>query len=353
MSSTLNVNTIAQVLARNEVKDVEVTPEALKVSAADRSGNEGYVSFSDILGYKSKIDKHFRVYKKEDWPEEIRGLIPEPNPLIKLDEEFALAILMSIECNTSILAYGPPGCGKTVTPREVCARIGYPYLYIQGMGGTEPADYVGAPWFSKETGMEWKDAVASYAVRHGAFLLFDEPFKVPPQTNMCFQSLLDDRRELKLYGHPNPIEATLKAHDNFRICLCDNVRGVGDGMAKYAAEVQDQSTMDRMDMVVKVDYPAPNVETSILAAKFPSINKDLINKVVRVAGLIRKSWDKEDVSLPFSMRKSENWLKHIEETGDIKLAFRLAYLNGCTAEDEISAVKKMYNMVKFGPENDL
>lgn len=351
---------IADSIAANK-ENIAVTEqdwEDQDLSSKTRSGQEGYKSFNEIVGFDTGIDKYFKVYERSDWDEQVRHLIPESNPYIKVNVDYALAICMSIENNQSLLAYGPPGTGKTVTPKEICARIGYPYVYIQGMGGTEPADYVGSPWLSKdeETGagvMEWKDAIASFAVRHGAFLLFDEPFKVAPQTNMCFQSLLDDRKELKLYGHPNPIKSTLKAHPNFRICLCDNVRGVGDGVGKYAAEVQDQSTMDRMDMVIKLDYLPQEEEISILSNKFPDVPVPLISKIVHCANLIRTSWAKDDVTLPFSMRKTENWLRHIRETGNVPLSFRLTYLNGCTAVDEIHAVKKMYDMVNFGSGNNL
>ena len=344
---------IAQAIAASKGNVArEEQEQDLSVTAADREGQEGYVSFSDIIGRKTKINKFFRKYDESEWDEKVRGLIPTSDPLIQVDEEFAYAICLAIEGDMSLLAYGPPGTGKTVTPREICARLGYPFLYIQGMGGTEPADYVGSPWLSQGT-MEWRDAVASFAVRHGTFLLFDEPFKVPAQTNMCFQSLLDDRKELKLYGHPDPIAATLKAHPRFRMALCDNVRGVGDNLGKYATEIQDQSTMDRVDIVVKVDYAAQKVEADILARKFPDISGDIITKVVRVANLIRKSWASDDVSLPFTMRKSQNWLAHIKETGNIALSFKLAYLNGCTSDEEYKAVKKAYEVVKFGADNNL
>ena len=353
---TINGITSAMEAARNSTTAGEPLPTDFKVEAADRSSKEGYVSFDEICGYKTGIDKHFRKYEASEWDEKVQGLIPVTDPTIKLDKEYAVAVCMCIEHGQSLLGFGPPGTGKTVTPREVCARLGYPFLYIQGMGGTEPADYVGSPYLEKAAGsdgsvtsvMSWKDGIASYAVRYGAFLLFDEPFKTSAQTNMCFQSLLDDRRELKLYGHPDPIQSTLKAHPNFRICLADNVRGVGDNMGKYAAEIQDQSTMDRIDLVVEVPYPQQDDEVAIMSKKFPDIDAKLIKKVVMTGGLIRRAWAKDDVSLPFTLRKTQNWLKNIKETGDIALAFKLSYLNSCTSDDEKKAVTKAYNSIKFG-----
>ena len=351
-----DINSIAQAI-KNNSSEMNVGAEIkLEVTQADRSKVEGYVTFDEICGFKTGIDMHFKKYKVEDWDDKVRGLIPTTDDTIKVDSEFALAICMAIQGDMSLLAYGPPGTGKTVTPKEICARLNYPYLSIQGMGGTEPADYVGSPHLERDGDvavMQWRDGIATHAVRYGAFLLFDEPFKVSAQTNMCFQSLMDDRRELKLYGHPNPIESTLKAHPNFRICLADNVRGVGDNMGKYAAEIQDQSTMDRMDLVVKVGYPKATDENKIMQKKFPDMDKDLIAKVIKVATLIRKSWASDDVELPYTMRKVQGWLKTINETGNIPMSFRLTYLNSCTGDDEVSAVTKAYTAVGFGTGNDL
>lgn len=297
-----------------------------KLTPVDTTGKK---SFTEIIGKTHPTGEYyFTVYAASDWDKEVQEFIPEVNAAFtEFDLDYALSILMAIEFDKPMLAYGPPGTGKSVTPEQVCARIGYPYYFIQGMGGTEPSDYVGSPWV-EDGSMSWKDGPMSFAVRHGMFLLYDEPFKASAQTNMCIQSLLDSRRELKLYGHPDPVKSGLKAHPKFRIGLADNVRGTGDNMHKYAAEVQDQSTLNRCSLKVKVNYPKQDVEKKIIKGVAPALSDNMVDKMVKVAAKIRNGWNKDAISLPFTLRDTQEWAKQTEFLKDPKLALQFCYLNG-------------------------
>lgn len=307
---------------------------------------EGKVEYATIVGesHPSGTKYYFTTYQSTDWDEDLQGLIPPIDPTHIFDHDYALSILMSIEYDKSTFAYGPPGSGKSVTPAQICARINYPFVFISGMGGTEPSDYVGSPWVS-DGNMEWKDALASFAVRRGVFMLYDEPFKSSAQTNMCFQALLDSRRELKLYGHPDPVQGSLKAHPKFRMCLADNVRGIGDSMDKYAAEVQDQSTLNRTAYKVHVDYVAPKVEEEILSRLFPTANKDLLKKIVSLAGLIRTAWGKDEVAMPYSLRDTREMVEAANIHRDVGMAFKQTYYGYVTDDQERKALRDMWNMV--------
>lgn len=327
---------------------VDPTPAKVEelFAALEETPQEGKTEYALIVGEAHPSGKkyYFTVYAETDWDADLQGLIPSIDETHIFDHEYALSILMSIEYDKSTFAYGPPGSGKSVTPAQICARINYPFVFISGMGGTEPSDYVGTPWVT-EGSMEWKDAIASFAVRRGVFMLYDEPFKSSAQTNMCFQSLLDSRRELKLYGHPDPIEGSLKAHPRFRMCLADNVRGIGDSMDKYAAEIQDQSTLNRTAYKVHVDYVKPKVEEEILARLFPQAEKVLIKKVVSLAGLIRTAWSKDDVAMPYSLRDTRELIESALVHRDVALAFRQTYYGYVTEDQERKALNDMWKMV--------
>ncbi len=315
---------------------------------------EGKQTFKDIIGKVHPSDpksEHlfFTKHEVSDWDEKLQALVPEVNPhFTEFDLDYALSVLMNIEYDKPLLAYGPPGTGKSVTPEQICARINYPYMFVQGMGGTEPADYIGSPWVTGGN-MEWKDGPISWAVRHGAFLLYDEPFKSSAQTNMCIQSLLDSRRELKLYGHPD--DASLKASPTFRICLADNVRGVGDNMDKYAAEVQDQATLNRCNIKVKVDYPSQEIERVIVKRAAPSLDDQMITKIAKLAVKIRSGWKKGQISLPFTLRDTQEWATQTEILRDPMLAFKFCYLNAIDKDDseegeeEYKAIMDMMKVV--------
>lgn len=306
----------------------------------------GKKEYKQIVGQAHPSGKKywFTVYEPSDWDENVRDLIPESNPHHVFDHDYALSLLMGIEYDKVVFAYGPPGSGKTVTPEQICARLNYPYMFIAGMGGTEPSDYVGSPWV-EDGEMKWKDATASFSVRYGTFLLYDEPFKASAQTNMCFQSLTDHRRTLKLYGHPDPINSSLKAHKKFRMCYADNVRGLGDDMDKYAAEIQDQSTLNRSAYKVHVDYVPAKVEKKILHSLYPDATTELINGVVKMAGLVRTGWKKGDISMPYSLRDTQEMVCAALIHEDAAVAFKQTFFGYINDDQEVKALRDMWRMV--------
>lgn len=303
--------------------------------------------YAEIIGHPHPNGEFFfTVHNKEDWDEDLQSLIPEIDENMEFDDDLALAILMGIEYDKPVFAYGAPGAGKSVTPEQICARINYPFMFCAGMGGTEPSDYVGSPWVS-EGSMEWKDGPMSYAVRRGVFLLYDEPFKASAQTNMCIQSLLDSRRTLKLYGHPDPVKGNLRANGQFRIMLADNVRGSGDQMDKFAAEIQDQSTLNRMVYKVHVPYPSEKAEVQIIKNKYPMITDRLATKIVALANMIRKGWEQGTITMPYSVRDTQELAEQALRFRNPAYAFKMTYFDAISDDVEKKEVEKMWNMVKF------
>jgi len=332
----------------------ETTPKAPPPSLfneEEESSKAGLTEYAEIIGepHPSGNQYYFTVYKKEDWDEDLRPLIPSVDEGHVFDHDYALSLLMGIEFDKSAFAYGPPGSGKSVTPEQICARLNYPYMFVAGMGGTEPSDYVGSPWVS-DGNMEWKDGPLSFAVRRGVFLLYDEPFKSSAQTNMCLQALLDSRRTLKLYGHPDPVEGNLKAHDTFRICLADNVRGTGDQMDKYAAEIQDQSTLNRAAYKIQVDYLPADREVDILKRKYPNATDRLCKKTVQLAGLLRKAWDSGKIEMPYSVRDTQEMVEAALLHRSAAAAFQQTYFNSVKDDSERKAIRDMWDTVGFDDE---
>lgn len=303
--------------------------------------------YAEIIGHPHPNGEfYFTTYEPTDWDEELRDLIPAVDENMEFDDDLALAILMGIEYDKPVFAYGAPGAGKSVTPEQICARINYPFMFCAGMGGTEPSDYVGSPWVS-EGSMEWRDGPMSYAVRHGVFLLYDEPFKASAQTNMCIQSLMDSRRTLKLYGHPDPVKGNLRAAPKFRIMLADNVRGSGDQMDKFAAEIQDQSTLNRTVYKVHVPYPSEKAEIQIIKNKFPMITDRLATKIVGLANMIRKGWEQGTITMPYSVRDTQELAEQSLRFRNPAYAFKMTYYDAISEDVEKKEVEKMWNMVKF------
>jgi MoxR-like ATPase len=307
--------------------------------------SKGQVTLSEIIQTKCVPNYKFSVY---DCPDELKKYIPKIDKNFVPDKEYALALLQAIDMNETLTAYGPPGSGKTETVAQICAWLGRPYIFLSGMGGTDPSDYIGMNTI-EDGDMKWCNGDLSFAVENGLVCLFDEPFKCSATTLMCIQSLIDDRRTLKLYGQTDMDKATLPAHPEFRLVLADNVRGVGDNMHKYAAEVQDQSTLNRSMFKVKVGYPEADVEVAILKRKNPTAHPEFLKSVVAIGGLLRKAWEEDSLSLPYSLRDTNNFVRLAMIEGSAAAAFRKTYFNAASDEEQL-IMKKIWQTVGFQGE---
>ena len=203
------------------------------------------------------------------------------------------------------------------------------------MDGIEPNDLVGQSMPQNGT-MEFVLGRASTAVKYGAVLAFDEPFKVSPAVSMCFQWLYErDDPALLLWGHHDPEQVMLKTHPEFRVFLCDNVRGVGDGMEHYAAtQIQDVSTINRMSTRLFLDYMKPEEEEDIILQKYPLLSERLVKSMVGFGNMVRSAWRNGALEIPWSIRDLDNWARKILQYNDVRMALVDCYAGYCSEEQK-------------------
>ena len=85
----------------------------------------------------------------------------------------------------------------------------------------------------------------------------------------------------------------LKAPDQWWYVLTDNTQGSGDETGIFDAEVQDASTLDRIDTVIEVPYLGKPEERKVLMKKFPSLEEELVNRMIDVAKMVRTAFRKQ------------------------------------------------------------
>ena len=295
------------------------------------------ISYRDIAG-EDHPDGTERWYPKCDYKWKHKEDIPTPDPLWVPDHATLPHTITAVAYGHNALIVGPPGTGKTKDVREVCARLGIPYYRFSGMGGLEPADLLGGNQLLNGK-TQWVDGAIMRAVRHGGVWAYDEPFKSPAETNMAVQWLAESTksdRSVMLYGHEDPKQIKVTAHEKFQMILCDNARGTGDNMDLYAAtSIQDVSFLNRMEIHISKNYMDAESEQRALAAMFPWITQALAKKMVSFAGIMRVGWEQGSLELPFSFRELEAWAKLIAAYGgDIRLALDGAYGNALQPEEQ-------------------
>ncbi len=312
---------------------------------------EGYAKFSDVFGIKSDsgIEHHIRVYSDEDWPEDIRSFIPEPSSDYVFDALALEQAVLGVNYGENVSISGPPGCGKTSLIKEIAARIRQPYMRLNGKDGLEISSFVGQMVINEQRQTVWQDGLLPIAVKNGFLLAFDEWTKVPAGINMVLQSLLEDGGHLLLEDMPGKYhEKIIHRHDNFRMALCDNVKGLGDGIDKFAAtNVQDTSTINRFGVNISMEYLSDLDESMLLRRKYPKLSGKLASHMVAVATKIRVGYAQGNLSLTMSPRNLLKWAKWALILRNKERAFSMAYYQSLSDDSEKLAVDQIYTAV-FG-----
>jgi len=126
--------------------------------------------------------------------------------------------------------------------------------------------------------------------------------------------------------------------------LADNVVGTGDGADKYSATmIQDGSTINRMDMVLKLDYMDAADEVAMLLSRFGSfLPPTIARKAVQVANLIRQGVDEGQVSVTMSPRNLIAWMEMAEKVRSYEESFNWVMVQRYADETERVAVEGFY-----------
>jgi nitric oxide reductase NorQ protein len=154
-----------------------------------------------------------------------------------------------------VLLVGPTGCGKTRFVRTMAWRLGLPLATVACHDELATSDLTGR-WLVRGSETVWQDGPLTAAVRAGALAYLDEVVEARQDTVVVLHPLADDRRLL-------PLEKTgelLPAHPDFQLVLSYN-----PSYQNVAKELKP-STRQRF-VTIRFDYPAPEVETEIVAAE--------------------------------------------------------------------------------------
>ncbi len=225
-----------------------------------------------------------------------------------------------LESGMNILLDGPQGSGKTVLSRKVAEALGMNYIFFNCSAIYEATDFLASlqiragasgqaetVWIPTDILRALEAAHANPAQRYLIFL--DEFNRCREMARNGIMPALDSTR--KLY---NPISGSM-------LHIPPNVMwiaAINNGAQFTGTTHVDPAQMDRF-APLKMDYPPPEEEIRLLAAKYPRASRKEIDRIVRAANAIRKD---EALQVDLSMRATEEactLLEHpnfAEATGD-------------------------------------
>jgi cobaltochelatase CobS len=222
---------------------------------------------------------------------EIEGFADETNPYIPAKREYmfrneglreVLAFLRSAQGDGMYLT-GPTGAGKTSLVMQIAARLNWPLQAVTCHARLELRDLVGHHVLA-EGETRFVHGPLSVAARDGHILLLNESDLMDPSELAGLNDIVE--------GQPLVIPENggevIRPHRKFRVFATGNSAGAGDPTGLYQGVLrQNLAFMDRF-RVLRVDYPQPEIEATILSKAAPSMSGEIINKMIVVANEIRR-----------------------------------------------------------------
>jgi cobaltochelatase CobS len=310
---------------------------------------ENEVLFNEVFWKPQSIpDLSFPMYTDEDWAEEARMYIPDADPNWVWNRNVLEAFALAMHEGDTTLLHGMAGTGKSCLPEQWCALFRIPFWRMNCNRETRESHFLGNPNVEpNENGtftIKQDPTLLTDSLKYGGIFCEDEAFR--HNSALVLQSLREKRnRFVILPDAPGRTAADrkLSAPDRWFYVLTDNTTGSGDETGIFDAEVQDASTLDRIDTAVEVPYLGKPEERKVLQNK-TDLNEDIINGMIDVAKMVRGAFKKQAMMSTMSLRGLESWGRKIELTGKIGLALKLSWYNKLGSDDQ-KLVEDMFHRV--------
>jgi cobaltochelatase CobS len=243
-----------------------------------------------------------------------------------------------------IMLIGHTGCGKTSMVDQIAARCGQGALRANMNGQTTIGDFVGM-WTVKGGETVWVDGVLPKAMREGLWLIIDELDFAEPAILSVLNSVLEQNGKLMLKEKGHEIVAP---HADFRLfatanavgCM-SNFRGLYQG-----TNLMNEAFLDRW-RVYHIDYLSADEEAKVIAATVPRMNVKIAAVIVKVAGMVRAAFEKEEISCTFSLRRMIDWAELMVRHRDPMKAAEASIFSKVSREDA-EIIKGLITRVMVG-----
>lgn len=269
---------------------------------------------------------------------------PEPDEGYSFDEATLKAILLGLIHNKRVLIQGFHGTGKSTHIEQVCSRLNWPCMRLNLDGYITRSELIGKDIIMLEDGKQiskFQDGIIPFALKHPMVLILDEFDAGRPDVLFVLQRLLEAEGHFAL-SEQNII---IKPHEYFRIFATCNTLGFGDSTGMYqGTNVMNQGQLDRFNMVVNLNFLPFEKEVACIAHKSKSDKIEVIEKMVKMAGLTRNGFVLGDITLLMSPRTVLHWLENYLIIEDVAESFALSFFNRIES-DEKPIIAEYYQRV--------
>lgn len=274
--------------------------------------------------------------------------VPDLDPTYVFDPDTTLAILAGFAFNRRVMIQGYHGTGKSTHIEQVAARLNWPCIRINLDSHISRIDLVGKDAIVLRDGKqvtEFREGLLPWALQTPTALVFDEYDAGRPDVMFVIQRVLEVEGKLTLLDQ----NRVIRPNKWFRLFATANTVGLGDTSGLYHGTQQiNQGQMDRWSIVTTLNYLPADTEATIVAAKCPGTDRQVIANMVKVADMTRQGFIAGDISTVMSPRTVITWAQNADIFKNVGFAFRTSFLNRCD-EAERGIVAEYYQRV-FGEE---
>ncbi len=222
-----------------------------------------------------------------------------------------------------VMVKGPTGCGKSRFVEYMAWKLGKPLITVACNEDMTASDLVGR-YLLEANGTRWLDGPLTTAARLGAICYLDEIVEARQDTTVVIHPLTDHRRTLPL----DKKGELLQAHSDFQLVISYN--------PGYQSLLKDlkQSTKQRFTGF-DFDYPAPELETTILARE-TGLAEEMAARLVKI-GQVARNLKGHGLDEGISTRLLVYAAMLIEDGVDPLDACRMALVRPITDDSDIRA----------------
>lgn len=328
------------------VKPIDFLDTAATVSSSAVMYSSHFPGAPEYLTATGKPDFDISklLHEVSDWDKDDGEFIPNVDEHYKWQHKVLYPCVMGLIKGMKMLTVGPTGSGKTTFHENLAGMFNQPFYRLGGRGDMESDTILGRQDMQNGS-MSFVLGEFTKAYTKGYYILLDEAWKLPANINMTFQRVFERNGLLQIdeaqgeladkQFHPTP--STI-------LQLADNVVGTGDGADKYAATmIQDGSTINRMDMILKLNYLNSQDEVDMLLNRFGHfLPEHIAKRMVQLANLVRDGFEEGHVSATMSPRNLFTWLEMAETVRDYAEAYRWTMLQRYADDSERATVAGFY-----------
>lgn len=358
LSENINPETLKAILdneglSATDGKNKEVPVDPLDaIGKTFKEAGEGEVPFGEAFWTTTKIidpSLPIKTFNKEDWHEDAQLYIPTVNPHWEWNKEATEKFALAMYCGDTTLLHGLQGTGKSCLAEQWCAKFNIPFWRMSCNRETREGHFLGAPSveYNEEGQMFIKQepTVLTESLKYGGIFVEDEAFR--HNSALVLQSLREkSSRYVLLPDAPGRSAADRKLtapEGRWWYVLTDNTCGLGDHTGTFDAQVQDVSTLDRVDSAIEVTYLPPVAEKKILK-RATSLDESIQRNMVKFAGLIRSAFASDKILVTFSVRALLAWAEKTAIVGNVGAALQQTWFDKLS-EDDKAVAKDAFHQV--------